>query len=141
MEELIGVAIPKKDGLMSKEMVPHHVVSHGRFMRIKMGGLVNFSLSSRHTYNLNNILVIVQAICANTNDSSVRYHVVIPKNNDIVLFDLKYVKAEDNSYLDLYISCSDPIVTLLSTDDTSLIEFVNEAHDEFPPNAIDAIEV
>ena len=101
MEGLIGTATWEKDGLMSKKLQTVACPSMGRIMRIKKGTIVNFLISTNHTYNPKNNLVIVQAICTMINESSVRYHTLIPKNNDIVRFDLRYLQAEDNNYIDL----------------------------------------
>ena len=141
VEELIGTATWKKDGLMSKKLQTVACLSMGRIMRLKKGAIVNFLISTNHTYNPKNNLVIVQAICTMTNESSVRYHTLIPKNNDIVRFDLRYLQAEDNNYIDLYLSSDDPSVCILSITKPEYVDLFRESCSEFPANAKIAIEV
>lgn len=141
VEELIGTATYTKDGLMPQILQTVPCKSMGRIMRVKKGAIVNFLLSSNHSYSLGNYLAIVQVVCADTYNSSVRYYNVIPKNDNNVRFDLRYVKAEDDSYVDLYISSDDPSVCILSITKPEKVELLRESCSEFPSNAIPATEV
>ncbi len=71
--------------------------------------VVNFLVSTRHTYVAKNILIVVQVMYGVADDKiSVRYHYLMPKEHESVFVKLKYKKTEDNR-LNLYIDSNDPV--------------------------------
>ena len=110
-------------------------------MTVSQECVVNFLVSTRHTYVAQNTLAVVQVMYG-VDDKyiSVRYHYLIPKSHELILLNLKYKKTEDNR-LNIYINSNDPVISILSVSDISCVEFVNEPISEFPQNAIDAVEV
>ena len=139
--ELIPVATFQKSGLWDKKMVPHPNHSRCLFMVVNQECVVNFLVSTRHTYVAKNILIVVQVMYGVADDKiSVRYHYLMPKEHESVFVKLKYKKTEDNR-LNLYIDSNDPVVSILSASDFSRLELKNEPITEFPQNAIDAVEV
>ena len=141
MGELIPVATFQKNGLWDKKMVPYRCSKTCCFMTIKKECVVNLLVSTRHTYITNNALVIVQVMRgADPNLNSMRYHFLVPKDVDNLRLKLKYKSIEDN-HLNLYMECSDPVVSILSVSDISCVETKNEVITEFPQDAIDAVEV
>lgn len=139
--ELIPVATFQKSGLWDKKMVPHPNHSRCLFMVVNQECVVNFLVSTRHTYVAKNILIVVQVMYGVADDKiSVRYHYLMPKEHESVFVKLKYKKTEDNR-LNLYIDSNDPVVSILSASDLSRLEFKNEVIKEFPQDAIDAVEV
>ena len=139
--ELIPVATFQKSGLWDKKMVPHPNHSRCLFMVVNQECVVNFLVSTRHTYVAKNILIVVQVMYGVADDKiSVRYHYLMPKEHESVFVKLKYKKTEDNR-LNLYIDSNDPVVSILSASDFSRLELKNEPISEFPQDAIDAVEV
>ena len=139
--ELIPVATFQKSGLWDKKMVPHPNHSRCLFMVVNQECVVNFLVSTRHTYIAQNTLAIVQVMNGSEDRYiSVRYHYLIPKSHELILLNLKYKKTEDNR-LNIYIESNDPVISILSTSDLSRLEFKNEVIKEFPQDAIDAVEV
>ena len=110
-------------------------------MTVSQECVVNFLVSTRHTYVAQNTLAVVQVMYG-VDDKyiSVRYHHLIPKSHELILLKLKYKKTEDNR-LNIYIESNDPVISILSTSDFSRLEFKNEVIKEFPQDAIDAVEV
>lgn len=103
--------------------------------------VVNFLVSTRHTYIAQNALAIVQVMNGSEDRYiSVRYHYLIPKSHELILLNLKYKKTEDNR-LNIYIDSNDPVVSILSASDFSRLELKNELITELPQDAIDAVEV
>ena len=139
----IPKATVKNDGLMPGCLSIYTPLSHCKFMRIAKGAIVTFSVSTQHTYNQDNIYVIAQAAHANTDAMSLKYKTIISKGN-MIKFELRYAKTEDG-YMDLYISASEPVITIISAKSTSLskIQYVQEAIEEgvFPEGSIQAVEV
>lgn len=139
--ELIPVATFQKSGLWDKKMVPHPNHSRCLFMVVNQECVVNFLVSTRHTYVAKNILIVVQVMYGVADDKiSVRYHYLMPKEHESVFVKLKYKKTEDNR-LNLYIDSNDPVVSILSASDFSRLELKNELITELPQDAIDAVEV
>lgn len=139
--ELIPVATFQKSGLWDKKMVPHPNHSRCLFMVVNQECVVNFLVSTRHTYVAKNILIVVQVMYGVADDKiSVRYHYLMPKEHESVFVKLKYKKTEDNR-LNLYIDSNDPVISILSVSDISCIELMDEPISEFPQDAIDAVEV
>ena len=139
--ELIPVATFQKSGLWDKKMVPHPNHSRCLFMVVNQECVVNFLVSTRHTYVAQNTLAVVQVMYgADDTYISVRYHHLIPKSHQLILLKLKYKKTEDNR-LNLYIDSNDPVVSILSASDFSRLELKNELITELPQDAIDAVEV
>jgi hypothetical protein len=139
--ELIPVATFQKSGLWDKKMVPHPNYSRCLFMVVNQECVVNFLVSTRHTYVAQNTLAVVQVMYgADDTYISVRYHHLIPKSHQLILLKLKYKKTEDNR-LNLYIDSNDPVVSILSASDFSRLELKNELITELPQDAIDAVEV
>lgn len=139
--ELIPVANFQKSGLWDKKMVPVWMNAKCLLMTVSQECVVNFLVSTRHTYVAQNTLAVVQVMYG-VDDKyiSVRYHYLIPKSHELILLNLKYKKTEDNR-LNIYIDSNDPVISILSVSDISCVEFVNEPISEFPQNAIDAVEV
>ena len=141
MGELIPVATFQKNGLWDKKMVPHPNHSRCLFMVVNQECVVNFLVSTRHTYIAQNALAIVQVMNGSEDRYiSVRYHYLIPKSHELILLNLKYKKTEDNR-LNIYIDSNDPVVSILSASDFSRLELKNELITELPQDAIDAVEV
>ena len=139
--ELIPVATFQKSGLWDKKMVPHPNHSRCLFMVVDQECVVNFLVSTRHTYIAQNTLAIVQVMNGSEDRYiSVRYHYLIPKSHELILLNLKYKKTEDNR-LNIYIESNDPVVSILSASDFSRLELKNEIITELPQDAIDAVEV
>ena len=132
--ELIPVATFQKNGLWDKKMVPVWMNAKCLLMTVSQECVVNFLVSTRHTYVAQNTLAVVQVMYG-VDDTyiSVRYH-------HLILLKLKYKKTEDNR-LNIYIESNDPVISILSTSDFSRLEFKNEVIKEFPQDAIDAVEV
>ena len=139
--ELIPVANFQKSGLWDKKMVPVWMNAKCLLMTVSQECVVNFLVSTRHTYVAQNTLAVVQVMYG-VDDTyiSVRYHHLIPKSHQLILLNLKYKKTEDNR-LNIYIESNDPVISILSTSDLSRLEFKNEVIKEFPQEAIDAVEV
>ena len=139
--ELIPVANFQKSGLWDKKMVPVWMNAKCLLMTVSQECVVNFLVSTRHTYVAQNTLAVVQVMYG-VDDTyiSVRYHHLIPKSHQLILLNLKYKKTEDNR-LNIYIESNDPVISILSTSDLSRLEFKNEVIKEFPQDAIDAVEV
>ena len=139
--ELIPVATFQKNGLWDKKMVPVWMNAKCLLMTVSQECVVNFLVSTRHTYVAQNTLAVVQVMYG-VDDKyiSVRYHHLIPKSHQLILLNLKYKKTEDNR-LNIYIESNDPVISILSTSDFSRLEFKNEVIKEFPQDAIDAVEV
>ena len=139
--ELIPVANFQKSGLWDKKMVPVWMNAKCLLMTVSQECVVNFLVSTRHTYVAQNTLAVVQVMYG-VDDTyiSVRYHHLIPKSHQLILLKLKYKKTEDNR-LNIYIESNDPVISILSTSDFSRLEFKNEVIKEFPQDAIDAVEV
>lgn len=139
--ELIPVANFQKSGLWDKKMVPVWMNAKCLLMTVSQECVVNFLVSTRHTYVAQNTLAVVQVMYG-VDDKyiSVRYHYLIPKSHNLILLNLKYKKTEDNR-LNIYIESNDPVISILSTSDFSRLEFKNEVIKEFPQDAIDAVEV
>lgn len=139
--ELIPVATFQKNGLWDKKMVPVWMNAKCLLMTVSQECVVNFLVSTRHTYVAQNTLAVVQVMYG-VDDKyiSVRYHHLIPKSHELILLKLKYKKTEDNR-LNIYIESNDPVISILSTSDFSRLEFKNEVIKEFPQDAIDAVEV
>ena len=139
--ELIPVATFQKSGLWDKKMVPVWMNAKCLLMTVSQECVVNFLVSTRHTYVAQNTLAVVQVMYG-VDDTyiSVRYRYLIPKSHELILLNLKYKKTEDNR-LNIYIESNDPVISILSTSDFSRLEFKNEVIKEFPQDAIDAVEV
>jgi len=139
--ELIPVATFQKSGLWDKKMVPTRMNAKCLLMTVNQECVVNFLISTRHTYIAQNTLAVVQVMYG-VDDKyiSVRYHYLIPKSHELILLNLKYKKTEDNR-LNIYIESNDPVVSILSTSDFSRLELKNELISELPQDAIDAVEV
>ena len=139
--ELIPVATFQKSGLWDKKMVPTRMNAKCLLMTVNQECVVNFLISTRHTYIAQNMLAVVQVMYG-VDDKyiSVRYHYLIPKSHELILLNLKYKKTEDNR-LNIYIESNDPVVSILSTSDFSRLELKNELISELPQDAIDAVEV
>ena len=139
--ELIPVATFQKNGLWNKKMVPVWMNAKCLLMTVSQECVVNFLVSTRHTYVAQNTLAVVQVMYG-VDDTyiSVRYHHLIPKSHQLILLKLKYKKTEDNR-LNIYIESNDPVISILSTSDFSRLEYKNEVIKEFPQDAIDAVEV
>jgi hypothetical protein len=139
--ELIPVATFQKNGLWDKKMVPVWMNAKCLLMTVSQECVVNFLVSTRHTYVAQNTLAVVQVMYG-VDDKyiSVRYRYLIPKSHELILLNLKYKKTEDNR-LNIYIESNDPVISILSTSDFSRLEFKNEVIKEFPQDAIDAVEV
>lgn len=139
--ELIPVATFQKNGLWNKKMVPVWMNAKCLLMTVSQECVVNFLVSTRHTYVAQNTLAVVQVMYG-VDDTyiSVRYHHLIPKSHNLILLNLKYKKTEDNR-LNIYIESNDPVVSILSTSDLSRLELKNVLITEFPQDAIDAVEV
>lgn len=139
--ELIPVATFQKSGLWDKKMVPHPNHSRCLFMVVNQECVVNFLVSTRHTYVAKNILIAVQVMYGVADDKiSVRYHYLMPKEHESVFVKLKYKKTEDNR-LNLYIDSNDPVISILSVSDISCVELLDEPISELPQDAVDAVEV
>ena len=65
-------------------------------MTVSQECVVNFLVSTRHTYVAQNTLAVVQVMYG-VDDTyiSVRYHHLIPKSHQLILLKLKYKKTED----------------------------------------------
>lgn len=139
--ELIPVATFQKNGLWDKKMVPVWMNAKCLLMTVSQECVVNFLVSTRHTYVAQNTLAVVQVMYG-VDDTyiSVRYHHLIPKSHQLILLKLKYKKTEDNR-LNIYIESNDPVVSILSASDFSRLELKNELITELPQDAIDAVEV
>lgn len=139
--ELLPVANFQKSGLWDKKMVPTRMNAKCLLMTVNQECVVNFLISTRHTYIAQNTLAVVQVMYG-VDDKyiSVRYHYLIPKSHELILLNLKYKKTEDNR-LNIYIESNDPVVSILSTSDFSRLELKNELISELPQDAIDAVEV
>ena len=139
--ELIPVATFQKNGLWDKKMVPVWMNAKCLLMTVSQECVVNFLVSTRHTYVAQNTLAVVQVMYG-VDDKyiSVRYHYLIPKSHELILLNLKYKKTEDNR-LNIYIESNDPVVSILSASDFSRLELKNEIITELPQDAIDAVEV
>ena len=139
--ELIPVATFQKNGLWDKKMVPTRMNAKCLLMTVNQECVVNFLISTRHTYIAQNTLAVVQVMYG-VDDKyiSVRYRYLIPKSHELILLNLKYKKTEDNR-LNIYIESNDPVVSILSASDFSRLELKNELITEFPQDAIDAVEV
>ena len=139
--ELIPVATFQKSGLWDKKMVPVWMNAKCLLMTVSQECVVNFLVSTRHTYVAQNTLAVVQVMYG-VDDTyiSVRYRYLIPKSHELILLNLKYKKTEDNR-LNIYIESNDPVVSILSTSDLSRLELKNVLITEFPQDAIDAVEV
>lgn len=141
MGELLPVANFQKSGLWDKKMVPTRMNAKCLLMTVNQECVVNFLISTRHTYIAQNTLAVVQVMYG-VDDKyiSVLYHYLIPKSHELILLNLKYKKTEDNR-LNIYIESNDPVVSILSTSDFSRLELKNELISELPQDAIDAVEV
>lgn len=113
--ELIPVANFQKSGLWDKKMVPVWMNAKCLLMTVSQECVVNFLVSTRHTYVAQNTLAVVQVMYG-VDDKyiSVRYHYLIPKSHNLILLNLKYKKTEDNR-LNIYIESNDPVISILST--------------------------
>ena len=141
MRGLLPVATFSKNGLLDKNMVPRLFSRKSHVMTINKRMVVNILVSSRHHYTPKNQLFVVQVIVSDTQErSSVRYHYIIPKDESILLFNLKY-NFEEDGRLNLYIELDDPLINILSLSDASGIIMNNKSITDFPEDAIDATEV
>lgn len=88
--ELIPVATFQKNGLWDKKMVPTRMNAKCLLMTVNQECVVNFLISTRHTYIAQNTLAVVQVMYG-VDDKyiSVRYRYLIPKSHELILLNLK----------------------------------------------------
>lgn len=86
MGELIPVATFQKNGLWDKKMVPVWMNAKCLLMTVSQECVVNFLVSTRHTYVAQNTLAVVQVMYG-VDDKyiSVRYRYLIPQGVKLML--------------------------------------------------------